>query len=106
MALIDARKAVAMFGKVNVPILGLIENMSHFICPNDGHIYHIFGKGGGEHEAKKMGVPLLGQIPLEIDVRESGDSGAPVALQPTDQSAASAAFHRAALEVAALVQAK
>lgn len=106
VALIDARKAVAMFGKVNVPILGLIENMSHFICPNDGHIYHIFGKGGGEHEAKKMGVPLLGQIPLEIDVRESGDSGAPVALQPTDQSAASAAFHRAALEVAALVQAK
>lgn len=104
VALIDARKAVAMFGKVNVPILGLIENMSHFVCPNDGNIYHIFGKGGGEHEAKKMGVPLLAQIPLEIDVRESGDNGSPAALLPTDKSAASEAFHRAAMQVAALVQ--
>ena len=103
VALIDARKAVAMFGKVNVRILGLIENMSHFVCPNDGNVYHIFGKGGGEHEAKKMGVPLLGQIPLEIPVRESGDEGKPIALQDVDASAASRAFSEAAKQVIRLV---
>src|SRR5688572_18254626 len=73
VALIDARKAVAMFQKVNVPILGIIENMSYFLCPSDGQIYHIFGKGGGDHEAKRLGVPLLGQIPIEMTVREAGD---------------------------------
>lgn len=92
VALIDARKAVGMFGKVNVPILGLIENMSHFVCPNDGNVYHIFGKGGGEREAQKMNVPLLGQIPLEIHVRESGDDGRPVAMEDPATSAASKAF--------------
>lgn len=103
VALIDARKAVAMFGKVNVRILGLIENMSHFVCPNDGNVYHIFGKGGGEHEAKKMGVPLLGQIPLEIPVRESGDEGSPIALQDAASSAASRAFGEVAKQVIRLV---
>src|SRR5947207_2549077 len=78
VALIDARKAAAMFSKVNVPILGLIENMSHFICPNDGNVYHIFGKGGGEREAKKLGVPLLGQIPIDIATREASDRGMPI----------------------------
>ncbi len=105
VALIDARKAVGMFGKVNVKILGLVENMSHFVCPNDGNVYHIFGKGGGEREAKKMGVPLLGQIPLEMPLRESGDEGRPIALQPPDKSAASAAFHRVAAQVVSLVTA-
>jgi ATP-binding protein involved in chromosome partitioning len=103
VALIDARKAVAMFGKVNVRILGLIENMSHFVCPNDGHVYHIFGKGGGEREAQKMGVPLLAQIPLEIPVRESGDEGRPIALVDAAQDGASRAFATAASKVAALV---
>jgi ATP-binding protein involved in chromosome partitioning len=93
VALIDARKAVAMFQKVNVPILGIIENMSYFLCPGDGKAYHIFGKGGGEHEAKRLGVPLLGQIPIEMTVREAGDEGHPIALEPPTESAASKAFH-------------
>jgi ATP-binding protein involved in chromosome partitioning len=105
VALIDARKAVGMFGKVNVRILGLIENMSHFVCPNDGNVYHIFGKGGGEREAQKMGVPLLTQIPLEIPVRESGDDGRPIALEDETKSAASAAFKEAAGKIANLVSA-
>ncbi len=103
VALIDARKAVAMFGKVNVRILGLIENMSYFVCPEDGNVYHIFGKGGGEREAKKLGVPLLAQVPLEIPVRESGDEGKPIALEDGSKSAASAAFNEAARGVIALV---
>ena len=105
VALIDARKAVAMFQKVNVPILGLIENMSHFICPSDGQIYHIFGQGGGEHEAKRLGVPLLGRIPIEIRVREAGDQGHPVALDEPDTSQASRAFQEVAVKVRAAVPA-
>ena len=104
VALIDARKAVGMFGKVNVPILGLIENMSHFVCPNDGNIYHIFGQGGGEREAKKMNVPLLGQIPLEIHLRESGDEGRPIALQDPATSAASKSFADIAEKLLAIIQ--
>lgn len=103
VALIDARKAVAMFGKVNVPVLGLIENMSHFVCPNDGNLYHIFGKGGGEREAKKMGVPLLGKIPLEIQVRESGDLGHPVALEDPEMHPASAAFRGIARQLRQII---
>ena len=79
VALIDARKAATMFSKVNVPILGLVENMSYFMCPNDGNRYNIFGTGGGEREAARLQVPLLAQIPLEIAVRESGDKGLPIA---------------------------
>jgi ATP-binding protein involved in chromosome partitioning len=78
VALIDARKAASMFAKVNVPILGLVENMSYFVCPNDGNRYDIFGSGGGEREAARLGVPLLAQIPLEIRLRESGDKGLPI----------------------------
>jgi ATP-binding protein involved in chromosome partitioning len=78
VALIDARKAATMFAKVNVPILGLVENMSYFLCPNDGNRYNIFGSGGGEREAARLNVPLLAQIPLEIGLRESGDKGLPV----------------------------
>ncbi len=79
VALIDARKAVTMFSKTNVPVLGIIENMSYFECPSDGKRYEIFGKGGGEKEAARLGVPLLGQIPIDIPVREGGDEGRPVA---------------------------
>jgi ATP-binding protein involved in chromosome partitioning len=78
VALIDARKAATMFEKVNVPVLGLIENMSYFISPSDGKRYHIFGSGGGEREAKRLRVPLLGQIPIDIATRESGDRGIPI----------------------------
>jgi ATP-binding protein involved in chromosome partitioning len=78
VALIDARKAATMFQKVNVPVLGLIENMSYFLCPSDGKRYDIFGSGGGEREAARLKVPLLGQIPIDIPTREAGDRGTPV----------------------------
>jgi ATP-binding protein involved in chromosome partitioning len=78
VALIDARKAATMFEKVNVPVLGLVENMSYFVCPGDGKRYDIFGSGGGEREAKRLRVPLLGQIPIDIATRESGDRGHPI----------------------------
>jgi ATP-binding protein involved in chromosome partitioning len=84
VALIDARKAATMFTKVNVPILGLVENMSYFLCPNDGNRYNIFGSGGGEREAARLAVPLLAQIPLEIGLRESGDKGLPLAVSEPD----------------------
>src|SRR5215218_5172575 len=77
VALIDARKASSMFQKVNVPVLGLIENMSYFLCPSDGKRYDIFGEGGGAREAERLGVPLLGQIPIDIPTREAGDRGCP-----------------------------
>jgi ATP-binding protein involved in chromosome partitioning len=67
-----------MFEKVNVPVLGLIENMSYFVSPSDGKRYDIFGSGGGEREAKRLRVPLLGQIPIDIATREGGDRGIPI----------------------------
>jgi ATP-binding protein involved in chromosome partitioning len=78
VALIDARKAATMFDKVNVPVLGLIENMSYFVCPGNKKRYDIFGSGGGEREAKRLRVPLLGQIPIDIPTREAGDRGLPI----------------------------
>ena len=95
VALIDARKAASMFSKVNVPILGLVENMSYFLCPGDGQRYDIFGSGGGEREAARLNVPLLGQIPLEMAVRESGDLGVPVTQREPD-SATARVFRKAA----------
>jgi len=80
VALLDARKAIDMFLKLKTPILGLIENMSSYICPNCGHEAHIFGHGGVRAEAAKLDVPLLGEIPLSLAVREAGDSGTPIAL--------------------------
>lgn len=105
VALIDARKAVSMFQKVNVPILGIVENMSYFLCPSDGQIYHIFGKGGGDHEAKRLGVPLLGQVPIEMTVREAGDEGHPIALEDTAKSVSSKVFHEIAAKLRATVAA-
>jgi ATP-binding protein involved in chromosome partitioning len=81
VALIDARKAATMFEKVNVPVLGLIENMSYFISPSDQKRYDIFGSGGGEREAKRLRVPLLGQIPIDIATREASDRGEPIVSQ-------------------------
>ncbi len=75
LALIDARKAIAMFEKTNVKILGLIENMSMYICPNCGHEDHIFGHGGAGEEASKRGVPFLGEVPLTGKIREESDAG-------------------------------
>lgn len=83
VALIDARKASTMFTKVNVPVLGLVENMSYFLCPSDGQRYDIFGTGGGAREAARLRVPLLAEIPIDIETREAGDRGTPiVAAQP------------------------
>jgi len=95
VALIDARKAVSMFAKVNVPILGLIENMSWFEG-DDGKRYPIFGTGGGVREAAAMNVPLLGQIPIDLPTREGGDAGRPVALSGGAESKVAAAFHATA----------
>ena len=88
VALIDARKAATMFEKVNVTVLGLIENMSYFACPSDGKRYDIFGSGGGEREAKRLRVPLLGQIPIDIATRESGDRGLPITAESNDSPVA------------------
>lgn len=80
VALIDARKASSMFEKVNVPVLGVVENMSWFSPPESDEKYHIFGEGGGRTEAERLEVPFLGEIPIEVPVREGGDSGLPVVL--------------------------
>ena len=79
VALLDARRAIDMFGKLKTPILGLIENMSTYICPDCGHEAHIFGHGGVAAEAEKLGVPFLGEIPLSLDIRLAGDAGTPIA---------------------------
>ena len=101
VALIDARKAVAMFAKTNVPVLGIVENMSHFLCPGDGKRYDIFGTGGGRREAERLRVPLLGEIPIEPLVRESGDTGRPaVAAHPA--SVAAEIFRKIATQVSEL----
>ena len=103
VALIDARKAAGMFAKVNVRVLGIVENMSYFLCPSDGVRYNIFGSGGGEQEAARLKVPLLAQIPIDIPTREGGDKGRPVALAPPAANPVSAAFHDLASKVRAAV---
>ena len=98
VALIDARKASAMFAKTNVPVLGIVENMSYFLCPGDGKRYDIFGTGGGAREAARLEVPLLGEVPIEPLVREAGDTGRPaVAAHP--ESAAAGIFESIAQKV-------
>ena len=77
LALIDARRGVAMFGKTNVPILGVVENMSYFLCPHCGGRSDIFAHGGARHEADAMGVPFLGEVPLALSIREQADAGRP-----------------------------
>jgi ATP-binding protein involved in chromosome partitioning len=78
LALLDARRGVAMFRKVAVPILGLVENMSYFVCPECGHRSDIFAHGGARHEAERLGVPFLGEIPLAMPIRETSDGGRPI----------------------------
>ena len=78
IALLDARKALDMFQKTGTPVLGIVENMSMHICSNCGHVEHIFGHGGAEAEAERIGVPFLGAIPLDLAIREAGDGGAPI----------------------------
>src|SRR3984957_12591501 len=78
LALIDARRGIAMFNRVNVPVLGVVENMSYFLCPDCGERSDIFGHGGARAEAERLGVPFLGEVPLHMDIREKSDSGQPV----------------------------
>jgi ATP-binding protein involved in chromosome partitioning len=78
LALIDARRGIAMFRRVNVPVLGIVENMSTFICPHCGTRSDIFGHGGARHEAERLGVPFLGEVPLALAIREKSDAGSPV----------------------------
>lgn len=100
VALIDARKAISMFDKVNVPILGLIENMAWFECDH-GTRYPIFGDGGGAKEAEKLKIPLLGQIPLDITTRSQADSGVPIALTQPSENSVSSAFAQIASALSA-----
>lgn len=89
IALLDARKALKMFEKVNVPVLGVIENMSTHICSSCGHEEHVFGEGGGARMAEQYDVPMLGSLPLDIRIREQADSGTPtVAAMPDSELAA------------------
>lgn len=84
LALIDARKGLNMFRKVDVPVLGIVENMSYFLCPSCGERSDIFGHGGARLEAQKLGVPFLGEVPLHIDIREKSDSGQPIVISQPD----------------------
>ena len=78
LALIDARKGLAMFRKVDVPILGIVENMSFFLCPDCGGQHNIFGHGGARSEAERIGVSFLGEVPLVMAIRENSDGGTPI----------------------------
>jgi len=84
LALIDARKGLNMFRKVDVPVLGIVENMSYYCCPECGHRAEIFGHGGARAEAEKLGVPFLGEIPLDIEVRRRSDEGQPIVISDPD----------------------
>jgi ATP-binding protein involved in chromosome partitioning len=94
VALLDARRALDMFRSLNTPVLGLIENMSTYICPSCGHEAHIFGHGGVAAEAARIGVPLLGALPLDLETRLAGDAGTPIAAGDTPMAAAYATLAR------------
>ncbi|TAJ37888.1 MAG: iron-sulfur cluster carrier protein ApbC [Reyranella sp.] len=86
IALVDARKGLNMFRKVAVPVLGIVENMSYFLCPKCGERSEIFGHGGAREEADKMGVPFLGEVPLHLDIRTTSDSGHPIVVSKPDSA--------------------
>jgi len=90
IATLDAKKALKMFEKVEVPVLGIIENMAVHTCRNCGQVEHLFGEGGGERMAAQYGVPLLGSLPLEIGIREQGDAGTPITAAAPESTAAQA----------------
>ena len=92
VALLDARKGIDMFKQLNVPILGMVENMSTHVCSNCGHEEHVFGHGGVAAEAAKLGVPLLAEVPLDLQIRLASDGGAPIVVSQPD-SAQAQAFH-------------
>ncbi|MDZ7290577.1 MAG: Mrp/NBP35 family ATP-binding protein [candidate division KSB1 bacterium] len=96
VALSDAKKGINMFRKVEVPVLGVIENMSYFACPHCGHRTEIFSHGGGKAAAEKFGVPFLGEVPLDLRIREGGDQGEPIVAQKDDSPVKEAFRHIAA----------
>jgi ATP-binding protein involved in chromosome partitioning len=105
VATLDARKALKMFEKVHVPVLGIVENMAVHVCSQCGHVEHLFGQGGGERMAAQYGVPLLGSLPLEIAIREQGDAGTPIVVSAPD-SAAAQAYRRTARQLAVRLAAR
>src|SRR6476646_89866 len=102
VSLADSRRAVAMYKKLNIPPLGIVENMSHFVCPDCGHEADIFGRGGGEQMAADLNVPFLGRIPIYQPIREGGDAGVPLMISEPESPAAQA-FMAAAERLAAQV---
>ncbi len=90
IATLDARKALKMFEKVDIAVLGIVENMAVHVCSNCGHAEHLFGEGGGQRMAQQYGVPLLGSLPLDVSIREQGDAGQPVVVAAPDSAAAQA----------------
>jgi ATP-binding protein involved in chromosome partitioning len=88
LALIDARKGLNMFRKVSVPVLGIVENMSYFICTKCGERHEIFGHGGAREEAHRLGIPFLGEVPLDAKLRERSDRGEPVVAVEPDSALA------------------
>jgi ATP-binding protein involved in chromosome partitioning len=102
VSLADSRRAVAMYKKLNIPPIGILENMSYFVCPNCTHEADIFGHGGGERMATELGVPFVGRIPIYQPIREGGDSGVPLMISEPDSPAARA-FMMAAERTAAQV---
>lgn len=102
IALLDAKKGLMMFQKVNVPILGIVENMSLFKCPNCGHMEHIFGEGGSKRMSETYHVDVLGQLPLDSKIREQADSGAPTVVSDPDSYAAEV-YREIALKAAAAI---
>jgi ATP-binding protein involved in chromosome partitioning len=98
LALIDARRGIAMFNRVNVPVLGIVENMSTFVCPHCGTTSDIFGHGGARHEAERLDVPFLGEVPLHIAIRENSDAGRPV-VDSAPESPQAKAYRDIALRV-------
>jgi len=103
VATLDARKALKMFEKVEVAVLGLVENMAQHVCSNCGHVEHLFGEGGGQRMAAQYDVPLLGSLPLEIGIRAQGDAGVPIVVAAPD-SAAALAYRAAARNLVAALE--
>jgi len=104
IATLDAKKALKMFEKVEVPVLGIVENMAVHTCSNCGHVEHLFGQGGGERMAAQYGVLLLGSLPLDIAIREQGDAGQPVVVAAPDSAVAQAYRQTARVMAATLAQ--
>jgi len=103
IATLDARKALMMFDKVKITVLGLVENMAQHVCSNCGHVEHLFGHGGGVRMAAQYGLPLLGSLPLDVRIREQGDLGAPIIAAEPDSAAASA-YRAAARQVLGVLE--